>query len=242
MLVLFVVVAPVTASRVIYPLVEAYVIEDFYGVTADGSLQTGLFEIAPTGISTQPLVTAAERFLATLSPEQRARTLFPVDDSEWQQWANIHISTRQGVGFAEFDAAQTEAAFGLIAAGLSESGMQTARDIMRLEGHLADLLDNHTEYGEQRYWLTIMGEPSPSEPWGWQLDGHHLVVNFFVLGDQVVMTPTFMGSEPTSAQSGPYAGTRVLDDELTAGLALRSLSSLSLLWATCSSSGVALRM
>ncbi|MFT7654259.1 MAG: hypothetical protein ACI9UU_003378 [Candidatus Azotimanducaceae bacterium] len=120
----------------------------------------------------------------------------------------------------EFSPAQAAAAFDLIASGLSQRGYQTARDIMRLEGHLADFLDNHIEFGEQRYWLTVMGEPSATEPWGWQLDGHHLVVNFFVLGDQVVMTPTFMGSEPTVAAQGKYAGTRVFDDELAAGLAL----------------------
>jgi len=96
---------------------------------------------------------------------------------------------------------------------------------MRLEGHLADLMDDHVEYGEKRYWITIMGEPSEHTPWGWQLDGHHLVINFFVLGDQVVMTPTFMGSEPPVAKSGPYAGTSILDEELQAGLAL--VNSLS---------------
>ena len=46
-----------------------------------------------------------------------------------------------------------------------------------------------------------MGTPSETEPWGWQLDGHHLVINYFVLGDQVVMTPAFMGSEPVSADA-----------------------------------------
>jgi hypothetical protein len=72
--------------------------------------------------------------------------------------------------------------FNLIASGLSKRGYQTARDIMRLEGHLADFLDNDIEFGEKRYWLTVMGKPSATEPWGWQLDGHHLFVNFFVLG------------------------------------------------------------
>jgi hypothetical protein len=33
-----------------------------------------------------------------------------------------------------------------------------------------------------------MGRPSASEPWGWQLDGHHAIISYFVLGDQVVMT------------------------------------------------------
>ena len=212
---------PVATSRVIWPLVEnARLDEPFLGVTADGETQPGLFDIRATGVSTEPIREAAVAFLASLTPEQRDRTLFAVDDLEWRRWSNVHIATRQGVGLLEMDAAQTAAAFGLMAATLSARGFETSRDIMRLEGHLADLMDDHIEYGERRYWFTVMGEPSRSQPWGWQLDGHHLVVNCFVLGDQVVLTPTFMGSEPTRADTGRFAGTAILEEELAAGLAL----------------------
>ena len=212
---------PVATSRVVWPLVEnARLEEPFLGVTADGETQPGLFQIRATGVSTEPIREAAAKFLASLTPEQRDRTLFAVDDLEWRRWSNIHIATRQGVGLLEMDAAQTAAAFGLMAATLSARGFETSRDIMRLEGHLADLMDDHIEYGERRYWFTVMGEPSRSQPWGWQLDGHHLVVNCFVLGDQVVLTPTFMGSEPTRADTGRFAGTAILEEELAAGLAL----------------------
>ena len=64
-----------------------------------------------------------------------------------------------------------------------------------------------------------MGTPSATEPWGWQLDGHHAIINYFVLGDQVVMTPFFAGSEPVIAPSGKYKGTSVLQDEQNRGLA-----------------------
>ena len=53
---------------------------------------------------------------------------------------------------------------------------------------------------------SLSGEPSSDKPWGWQLDGHHVVINYFVLGDQVVMTPVFMGSEPVRAESGKFQG------------------------------------
>ncbi len=97
---------------------------------------------------------------------------------------------------------------------------------MRLNETIRELTERWDEYGEGLYHFTIMGEPSEFEPWGWQLDGHHLVVNYFVLGDQVVMTPTFMGSEPVVAESGKYAGTRVFEREETKGLALgRSLTA-----------------
>jgi hypothetical protein len=91
-----------------------------------------------------------------------------------------------------------------------------------LNGYLAEVKNNAQDYGEDLYFLTVMGEPSDTKPWGWQLDGHHLVVNYFVLRDQVVMTPTFMGSEPVLATAGKYAGTKVLGDEETKGFALMS--------------------
>ncbi len=209
------------ASRLIWPMVENVRLhEPFRGITADGEIRPDLFGIRATGVSTAPIRDAAVAFLATLTPEQRGRTLFPVDDLEWRRWSNVSGAVRQGVGLLEMDAGQTATAFGLMAATLSARGFETSRDIMRLDGHLADLVDNHDRYGEDRYWFTVMGEPSGSGPWGWQLDGHHLVVNCFVLGDQVVLTPIFMGSEPTRADTGRFAGTAILEEELAAGLAL----------------------
>jgi len=184
----------------------------FTGLLA-GEKVDGLFSIAATDASTAPVREAAERLLAALDTEQRARALFPVDDSEWRNWANVHRFPRQGVALDEMTDPQRDAAYSLLRAGLSSKGYETSRDIMRLNHHLAELVDNFDEYGEYLYFVTIMGTPSRTEPWGWQLDGHHLVINYFVLGDQVVMTPTFMGSEPMSAASGKYAGTAILEDE-----------------------------
>jgi len=194
--------------------------EPFVGVTTDGTVESGLFSIRSTGVSTKPVVDAAQALLDVLTPDQRARTLFPVDDSEWRRWANQHSLKRQGVSFEEMSDEQREAAFNLMKAGLSDRGFQQSRDIMRLNHTLGEISNNLDELGEWFYYLTIMGEPSETEPWGWQLDGHHLIVNFFVLGDQVVMTPTFMGSEPIRAESGKYEGVEVMQEEEQRGLAL----------------------
>lgn len=194
--------------------------QPFVGVTVDGAVEPGLFSIQATGISTRPVVEAARAFLASLSDAQRQRTLFPVDDPEWRRWANQHSLRRQGVSFEELDEGQRNAAFALMRAGLSAKGFQRSRDIMRLNHTLGELTSNFEELDEWFYYLTVMGEPSEERPWGWQLDGHHLIVNYFVLGDQVVMTPTFMGSEPVIAESGKYQGVAVMQDELRRGLAL----------------------
>jgi hypothetical protein len=194
--------------------------EPFKGVTADGTVVTGLFPIRSSGVSTAPVREAAEKFLGALTPEQRSKTAYPVDDSEWRNWNNIHRYTRQGVSFKEMSEQQRARAVDLLASSLSAKGLERSRNIMRLNETIRELTQRLDEYGEGLYYLTVMGEPSDRQPWGWQLDGHHLIINYFILRDQVVMTPTFMGSEPVHAESGKYAGTIVLQDEQNKGLAL----------------------
>ena len=199
--------------------------EPFRGVTTNGTVVRDLFPIRRTGVSTAPVQRAAEQFLASLTEEQRASTSYPVDDIEWRKWNNVHRYARQGVNFRQMSESQRTAALALLQASLSARGLKTTRDIMRLNGYLAELVKNFDEYGEDLYHLTVMGTPSAAEPWGWQLDGHHLIINYFVLGDQVVMTPAFMGSEPVVVSEGKYAGTSVLQDEQNAGIAFfRSLT------------------
>lgn len=200
--------------------------EPFKGLTTNGTLESGLFPIRATGVTTRPVREAAERFLQSLTDEQRDRTTFTVDDEEWLKWNNVHRYARQGVSFKEMSEPQRTTAFAMMRAGLSAKGFEKSRNVMKLNGHLAELMKNFDEYGEFLYNLTVMGTPSDTTPWGWQLDGHHLIVNYFVLGDQVVMSPSFMGSEPVTATTGQYAGTTVLQDEQNKGLAfMRALNA-----------------
>jgi hypothetical protein len=193
--------------------------EPFKGVTTNGAVVPGLFEIRSTGVSTAPVRTAAEAFLNTLDAAQRQQTVFPVNHDEWRKWGNQHIYFREGISFEQMTSPQRDAAFRMIEASLSAKGMKLTRDIMRLNETLGELNGNNfVEYGEWKYWISIMGVPSASEPWGWQLDGHHLNLNYFVMGDQVVMTPAFWGSEPSVATSGKYAGVSTLQDEQGRGL------------------------
>jgi hypothetical protein len=192
--------------------------EPFIGVTANGTVEPGLYEIHSTGVSTSRVRDAAGRFLASLTSEQRQRTTFAVDDSEWRKWMNQHFYVRQGVSFLELTESQRGAALGLLEAALSPRGMKLTRDIMRLNETLAELTSDHQSLGEWLYFITVMGKPSATEPWGFQLDGHHAIINYFVLGDQVVMTPLFAGSEPVTASSGKYRGVSVLQEEQSRGL------------------------
>jgi len=205
----------------------AAVAQPLKGITADGTTIPGLFPIEKTGVSIQSIREAAEAFLGSLNSQQRTKTLFPIDTVEWRKWSNIHRTImRHGMPFFEMTDEQLDRAFALLKESLSRQGFDTARAIIRLNETVVEMTGKPDEFGEDLYWLSIMGTPSASEPWGWQIDGHHLNVNYFVLGDQVVMTPAFLGSEPVFAQSGKYAGTRVFKAEEERGLAvIRSLSA-----------------
>jgi hypothetical protein len=195
--------------------------EPFKGLTADGKIQPGLFGVRSSGVSTEPVRKAAAAFLAGLTEPQRAKTSYGLEDDEWRKWMNQHFYVRQGVSFLEMTPPQRELGLSLLRAALSARGLKQTRDIMKLNETLGELNNNDFEqYGEWRYHITVMGQPSATEPWGWQLDGHHAIINYFVLGDQVVMTPHFAGSEPVIATSGKYKGTSVLQDEQNKGLAL----------------------
>jgi len=192
--------------------------DPFRGITTNGDVVPGLFQIRPSGVSTEPVRNAAERFITSLNNEQLAKTMFPVDDIQWRKWMNQHFYFRQGISLQEMSETQRDLAFGLMRASLSTRGFELTRNVMRLNEVLGELIDDPIFLGEWLYHITIMGIPSATEPWGWQFSGHHAIVNFFVLGDQIVMTPLFLGSEPVRATSGKYKGVVVLQEEQKEGL------------------------
>jgi hypothetical protein len=202
--------------------------EPFKGITSDGKLIPDLYGLRKTGISTGTIREAAEAFLGSLTAAQRAKTLFPVDTIEWRKWSNIHPTLmRHGTPLFEMNDAQRDCAFALLRESLSRRGFEEAIEIMHLNETVQEMTGRLSEYGEDLYWLSLMGTPSATEPWGWQWDGHHLIINYFVLGDQVVITPTFLGAEPVHAKSGKYAGVRVFKADEDRGLALaRTLSDI----------------
>lgn len=205
-----------------------YLQSPYRGIFTDKGKEDGLFPIKSTGVSTRPIVVAAKTFLDGLTPNQKEKTNFPINDDEWRKWCNVDngIYTRQGVSIKEMTQTQRELAFNLLKKSLSAKGLQLSKDIMKTDQTLRELNNDNPIFDEELYFFTIMGKPSLTEPWGWQIDGHHLIINYFVLGNQVVMTPTFMGGEPIITTTGKYKGNTIFQDEQNLGLKLmQSLST-----------------
>ena len=141
--------------------------EPFKGITSDGVVIPNLYGLHKTGISTQAIRKAAEAFLASLTAEQRAKTLFPVDTDQWRKWSNIHPTLmRHGTALFEMNDQQRDCAFALLRESLSDQGFEEALNIMHLNETVQEMTGRLSEYGEDLYWLSIMGQPSATEPWG----------------------------------------------------------------------------
>ena len=205
----------------------ASIAEPLAGITTDGRVRRGLFPLRATGVTTAPILEAAQDFLAALDPRQRAKVVLDLEADERRMWFNIHpYFFRHGLMLEDLVPTQRNAALRMMETTLSARGFAQARDIMRLNALLAEVTGKREDFGEWPYFVTLFGAPSADAPWGWQIDGHHLNLNFFVLEDQLVFTPSFMGSEPCRVASGPLAGTEVFAPEALAGLALlRSLDA-----------------
>jgi hypothetical protein len=167
------------------------------------------------------MTAAAEKFLASLSDEQRKTALLTYDNPVRLDWHFIPKAERKGLQIKEMSAEQRKAAHALLAAALSQAGYQKATTIMELEAILHEL-EKAKKGGNirdtERYYFTVFGQPTLEGRWGLSVEGHHLSLNFVVSEGRVVSsTPAFFGANPAEVKSsvgvGPKPGTRVLRAE-----------------------------
>ena len=172
---------------------------------------------------------AAEAFLRSLDdPDRRARATFPFDHDERENW---HYVPRPRAGLARGDMTPTQlnAAESLMDVSLSDGGVGKARSIIRHETILGELESSagtlRFDRLEGLYHFSIFGTPGTAEPWGWQVDGHHLSLNMTVIGgESISVTPSFFGANPAEVPRGPHKGLRILKEEEDAARSLlRSL-------------------
>ncbi|WP_328460025.1 DUF3500 domain-containing protein [Streptomyces sp. NBC_00448] len=193
--------------------------EPFRGVADVSGVRPGLFPLHTTGVDVSGVRRAGGDYLAALKPDQLAEGRRPMDDVTWRHWANgARYFLRHGVCLEELDDQGRRLALDVIRFSLSDSGFAQVLDLMHLNLTIGELRGEEDLLNEWLYWFTVYGDPGKgSEPWGWQLDGHHVNVNCAFVGDQMVLTPTFLGAEPVHATSGKYAGTHVFRREETIG-------------------------
>jgi hypothetical protein len=208
------------ARQDIFRTVERRIAEPFGGITADGTIRPDLHILADAPrIDVGPAVATAQIYLEMLSDGQRGPGHLPMDSAAWRWWTNAFPTwTPHGLLLDDLDEAQRATALGLIACCLSESGYRQVRSTMLFNELLGQLIEDYPQtLREFMYRFTVFGRPSAEGAWGWQLAGHHLDVHCALIDGRAVLTPVFMGAEPTVIDSGPHAGARLFAGEADAG-------------------------
>ena len=197
--------------------------DPYVGVTTAGVVQRDLYSLQDTGATCRGAVSTAQDFLASLRPNERVVANLPVNADEWRLWTNaLPVWTPKGVRLDRLTEHKRNLALAVMEASLSPAGFETARNAMKLNGALGELIEEYRDtLTEFTYHFTVFGEPSSTDPWGWQLMGHHVDLNCVFVGSQLVFAPVFVGAEPTFALTGEFAGTRVFDLETERALTLR---------------------
>jgi hypothetical protein len=174
--------------------------------------------------SSADMAAAAERLLASLTPEQRQRATFSFDAQERLRWHFIPTETfpRNGLLIKDMTEAQRTLAFSLLRTGLSQRGYDTYSAIIKLEAVLKAIERSTTlERDPLLYRFSVFATPSVSGTWGWRVEGHHVSLHFSVVkGSIVASTPSFAGSNPAEVREGPEKGVRILAAQEDAGRAL----------------------
>lgn len=159
---------------------------------------------------------AATIFLASLDEKQRKAASFEFKNKERENWHFVPMD-REGVRFDALKPHQQHLAFGLLGTGLTQKGLMTATQIMTLEEVLRSRGGDPEVRNTEKYNIAIFGSPSPTKVWGWRFEGHHLSLNFSLIGDKVIGLPAFYGTNPAELKKGPLKGLRPLGEIEDAG-------------------------
>ncbi len=165
-------------------------------------------------ISTKPsivaLTSAMKNFRASLDSELLADASFPLGHKESYSWTNTPAGRNDDRGGISFDALsidQLTRFYEVLSVFLSDDGYTKVSLITKeTEAHISNI--SRSFWTSNRYYIALFGNPETDGSWGFQLDGHHLALNFLVHGDAVFIVPAFIGTRPATVN-----GTEVLGNE-----------------------------
>ena len=161
------------------------------------------------------MTAAAEKFLASLNPAQKAKAVFEFKADERHDWHFIP-KERKGLAIHDMTPEQRQLAHALLLSGLSHEGYAKTTNIMSLELVLQELEGPTRKFPRdpELYHFMIFGQPDPKGTWGWRAEGHHFSSSFTIVeGKYFSSTPSFMGTNPAEVRQGPRKGLRVLGTE-----------------------------
>ena len=177
------------------------------------------------GANTAEVVAASNAFLATLSDEQRGAVIYDFDDpAKKTGWSNLPtpVPERNGLMLGDLTSEQEAAAMKVMEAALSEQGYEDLVEIRIANDYLAAIpvvggtpppapttpaptptatnappVPGRPVLGSQYYYIAFFGQPSKKSQFMVQYGGHHDAHNLTYAGNNVTISPTLTGVDPS---------------------------------------------
>ena len=147
------------------------------------------------------VASAGLAFLDSLDEALRAQVMYELKDPERRAWTNLPARPDAGgVALGEFSEIQMKAFCQLLATALSQSGYDKMCHIMLADDQLLRNGNPRPGFGTEQFSIVIFGKPSEDQPWGLQLDGHHLGLNVSFAGSKMTISPSFIGTQPRAVK------------------------------------------
>ena len=164
---------------------------------------------APAGDTTPKILAAAQAFLATLNDAQRSKVQFDFNNNTQRaKWSNLPtgIFQRAGLRWGDLNQAQRDAVMTMLKVSLSAKGYQQVIDVMTGDEVLKGTDGGgNLVFGQNEYYVSILGAPSATAPWMWQFGGHHFALNATIVGGNVTLAPSLTGGQPVKYTVGGKA-------------------------------------
>jgi hypothetical protein len=181
---------------------------------ATGTVIPNIFKLQDEEVNVEAILECVEAVLGQLTPEEKKKVSYPLDAREWRAWSNPEFLLRPfGLRLDEIKESTSLSILNVLKATFSPEGYEKAIAAMRINHFLGEICDMPKVMNKYSYNFLVFGTPSATEPWGWSLYGHHLCLNVFLKGPQIVISPTFTGAEPNIIDDGEFEGTAILHHE-----------------------------
>jgi len=166
---------------------------------------------------------------------EKRNALLSFTDTARLKWNNLPLGlrARAGLNIGNMNNDQRRLIHRLLSASLSSQGYLKATGIMHLDNLINSYYDSlyyqkqfsdtvyerikALQWSHKNFFFAFFGNPW-EKTWGYKLEGHHLSVNFTFSGDNISVTPFFIGTDPAEYLVSEYAGWRVLGQEQDLGL------------------------
>lgn len=130
------------------------------------------------------------QFLQSVPTDEMSSTSYCVGDTEMYSWTNVPGRRPGGIRLGNLGEVSQKRAWMALQSLLSQDGFAKV-EVLATDIELASGAGTVSDYT-----VAVFGNPLVDSAWGFQFDGHHIALNFLVHGNDLILAPMFLGSQP----------------------------------------------